>query len=122
MAKESSSIVSLVAAAVVAVTGLIPVIWLMTSPAEDSVVEREAAVVESTTTLPAVAVVAETIPELEVEELDPAIVRVLQANGYAELTARDSLEEQLPEAVTRLLIERGVVLTVVDDPPTPEGD
>ena len=122
MAKESSSIVSLVAAAVVGVTGLIPVIWLMTSPAEDSVVEREAAVVESTTTLPAVAVVAETMPELEVEELDPAIVRVLQANGYAELTARDSLEEQLPEAVTRLLIERGVVLTVVDDPPTSEGD
>ena len=122
MAKESSSIVSLVAAAVVAVTGLIPVIWLMTSPAEDSVVEGDAAVVESTTTLPAAAVVTETIPELDVDELDPAIVRVLQANGYAELTGRDSLEEQLPEAVTRLLIERGVVLTVVDDPPIPEGD
>ncbi len=120
MAKESSSIVSLVAAAVVAATGLVPVIWLMTSPAEESVVEGEVAVVESTTTSPEATVVVEPIPQLDVDELDPAVVRVLQANGYAELTGQSTLDDELPAAVTRLLIERDVVLTVVEEAPNPE--
>lgn len=121
MAKESSSIVSLVAAAVVAVAGLVPVIWFMTSPAEDSVVEGDVAVVESPTTSPEATVSVEAIPQLDVDGLDPAIVRVLQANGYAELAGRGSLDEELPSAVTRLLIERGVVLTVVEEAPSQEG-
>lgn len=121
MVKESSSIASLAAAIVVGITGLVPIIWLMTSPVEESVVEGEAVVVESTATLPETTVTVEAVPDLEVDELDPAVVRVLQANGYAELTARTSLEEELPDAVTRLLIERGVVLTVVEEEPNPEG-
>lgn len=121
MVKQSSGMASLAAAIVVAITGLVPIIWLMTSPVEESVVEGEAVVVESTTTLTEPTVVVEAVPDLEVDELDPAVVRVLQANGYAELTARSSLEEELPDAVTRLLIERGVVLTVVEDEPNPEG-
>ena len=49
-------------------------------------VEEGVAVEQSTTTPPEVTtVVVEPIPQLEVDELDPSIVRVLQANGYAEL-------------------------------------
>ncbi len=121
MAKESNSYVSLLAAVVVAVTGLIPVIWLLTSPAQESVVEEEVAVVQSTTTSAEVTtVVAEPIPELNVAELDPSIVRVLQANGYAELAGEPELGDELPDAVIRLLIERGAVLTVVEDEPATE--
>lgn len=122
MAKESTSLVSLLAALVVAVAGLVPVIWLLSSPAEESVVE-EVVVSEITTTSSAITtVVVEPIPELVVDELDPSIVRVLQANGYAELAAEPTLDEELPDAVTRLLIERGAVLTVVEeDPATEEG-
>ncbi len=117
MAKESTSLVSLLAAVVVAVAGLVPVIWMLTSPAEESVVE-EVVVSESTTTFADVTtVVIEPVPELDVDELDPAIVRVLQANGYAELAGQPTLDEELPDAVTRLLIERGAVLTVVEEDP-----
>ena len=121
MAKESSSGVSLLAAVVVAVTGLIPVVWLLTSPAEQSVVEGEVVVEQSTTTSPVITeVIVEPIPELDVEELDPAVVRVLQANGYAELAGTSDLETELPDAVTRVLIENGAVLTVVEEHPTAE--
>ncbi len=121
MAKESSSGVSLLAAVVVAVTGLIPVVWLLTSPAEQSVVEGEVVVEQSTTTSPVITeVIVEPIPELDVEELDPAVVRVLQANGYAELAGTSDLETELPDAVTRVLIENGAVLTVVEEDPTAE--
>ena len=118
MAEESSSYVSLLAAVVVAVTGLIPVVWLLTSPEPASVVE-EAVVVESSTTTPPeeTTVVVEPIPELDVDELNPAIVRVLQANGYAELAGEPDLETDLPESVTRVLIENDAVLTVVEDAP-----
>lgn len=120
MAKESTSLVSLLAALVVAVAGLVPVIWLLSSPAEESVVE-EVVVSEITTTSAAITtVVVEPIPELVVDELDPSIVRVLQANGYAELAAEPTLDEELPDAVTRLLIERGAVLTVVEEDPAAE--
>lgn len=101
MANRSTSFVSLLAAVVVAVTGLIPVIWLLSSPAETTVV-------------------IEPIPKLEVADLDPAIVRVLQANGYAELQGEAGLEAELPDAVTRVLIDHGAVLTVVEDDPTSE--
>ena len=115
MADRSNSFVSLLAAVVVAVTGLIPVVWLLTSPEPTSVVEEGVVVESSTTTAPEVTtVIAEPIPTLEVDELNPAVVRVLQANGYAELTAESELTT-LPEAVTRVLIENEAVLTVVED-------
>ena len=121
MAKESTSFVSLLAAAVVAVTGLIPVVWLLSSPAEESVVEQVVVGEPTTTSAEVTTVVVEPIPELDVDELDPAIVRVLQANGYAEFTGQPALDEELPDAVTRLLIERGAVLTVVEEDPAGEG-
>ncbi|MCP3995937.1 MAG: hypothetical protein GY722_12870 [bacterium] len=117
MAEKSSSLVSLLAALVVAVTGLIPVIWLLTSPAEQSVVEGEVAVESTTTISPEVAVVVDPVPELDVDELDPAVTRVLQANGYASFAGEPDLEGQLPDAVTRVLIDSGAVLTVVEDGP-----
>jgi hypothetical protein len=118
---ERTSLVSLVAALVVAIAGLIPVIWMLASPAEDSVDEGEVVVVATTTTQPeSTTVVVEPIPELDVQDLDPAVVRVLQANGYAELVGEPGLEEDLPDAVTRLLIERGAVLTVVEEDPAAE--
>jgi hypothetical protein len=120
MADRSTSFVSLLAAVVVAVTGLIPVIWLLTSPAETSVVD-EVAVVDSTAAPAAeTTVIVEPIPELDVDELDPSIVRVLQANGYAEQLVESGLEDELPDAVTRVLIENGAVLTVVEEGPAPE--
>ena len=95
-------------------TGLIPVVWLLTSPAEQSVVEET--VVETSTTVPEVTtVVVEPVPELDVDELDPSIVRVLQANGYAELAGEPDLGAELPDAVTRVLIDNGAVLTVVEE-------
>jgi hypothetical protein len=120
VAKESSSVFSLAAAALVAVMGLVPVIWLMSSPIEESAGEGEVAVVESTTTVPETTVVVEPVPTLNVDELDPAVVRVLQASGYAQLAGRSSLEEELPAAVTRVLVDRGAVLTVVEEPPAAE--
>ncbi len=117
MADRSNSFVSLLAAVVVAVTGLIPVVWLLTSPEPASVVEEGVVVESSTTTSPEITtVVVEPIPTLDVDDLDPAVVRVLQANGYAELTTESELTT-LPEAVTRVLIENEAVLTVVDDTP-----
>ncbi|MCP4304987.1 MAG: hypothetical protein GY926_09330 [bacterium] len=120
MAKESTSFVSLLAAAVVAVTGLVPVLWLLTSPAEESVVEEVVVSDATTTSSEFTTVVVEPVPELEVDELDPSIVRILQANGYAELTGQPTLDEQLPDAVTRVLIEQGAVLTVVEQDPAGE--
>lgn len=120
MADRSTSFVSLLAALVVAVTGLIPVIWLLSSPAEESVVDEVAVVQTTATSSEETTVIVEPMPELAVSELDPAIVRVLQANGYAELRGTAVLEEELPGAVTRLLIDRSAVLTVVEEQPTPE--
>ena len=120
---ERTSLVSLLAALAVAVAGLIPVIWLLASPAEEMADEGEVVVVEVTTTTqpetPTVIVEA-VVPELHVQDLDPAVVRVLQANGYAELVGEPSLEDQLPDAVARVLIERGAVLTVVEEGPNTE--
>jgi len=119
MAERSSSFVSLLAAVVVAVTGLIPVIWILTSPAQESVVTGED--VATTTASPEVTTVdVEPIPVLTVDELDSSIVRVLQANGYAELAGEPEIGAELPDAVTRVLIEHNAVLTVVE--PGPEGE
>jgi len=112
MAEKSSSTVSLLAALVVALTGLIPVIWLLTSPAE----KVEGAVVATTTTAPEVTTVVEPVPELDIDELDPSIVRVLQANGYAELAGESDLGSDLPDAITRVLIQNDAVLTIVAEP------
>jgi len=115
--KDSSSALSLLAALVIGVTGLIPVAWLLTSPTEQTVAEEEAVVVETTTTTSpeATTVIVEEVPSLDVDELDPAVVRVLQANGYADLAAESEIGGELPEAVTQVLIDRGAVLTVVED-------
>lgn len=120
MAKESNSAVSLLAAGVIAVTGLIPVAWILTTPEPESVVVEQTVVVEDTTTTVAgvTTVVVDPVPELDVDELDSSIVRVLQANGYAELAPETDVAAELPPAVTRLLIERGAVLTVVEEDPT----
>lgn len=118
MAKESNSAVSLLAAGVIAVTGLIPVAWILTTPEPESVVEQAVVVEETTTTVAEVTtVVVDPVPELDVDELDPSIVRVLQANGYAELTPEAEVVADLPPAVTRVLIDRGAVLTVVEEDP-----
>jgi len=46
-----------------------------------------------------------------IEGLDPSVQRVLQVNGSAQvLTAAEMAE--IPDAVARTLIERGVVLTL----------
>jgi hypothetical protein len=117
--ERPNSFVSLLAAIVVAVTGLIPVIWFLTSPAEEPVVTGEGVATTATTSPEVTTVVVEPMPVLEVDELDPTVVRVLQANGYAELAGESDVAE-LPDAVTRLLIDRGAVLTVVE--PNPEGE
>lgn len=117
MARESSSLASLVAAIMVTVAGLIPVIWLLS--AEDPIPEGEVVVVETTTTTsPVATVVVEPVPVLEVDELNPAVVRVLQANGYAQMTDREFLDDELPDSVTRVLVDRGAVLTVVEEAPS----
>ena len=120
MAERSSSFASLLAAVVVAMTGLIPVIWILTSPAQESVVTGEG-VATTTTTSPEVStVIVEPLPVLEVDELDPSVVRVLQANGYAELVGAPDVADELPDAVTRVLIEHDAVLTVVEPGPEQE--
>jgi len=119
MADRSTSFVSLLAAAVVAIAGLLPVIWMLSSPAETSVVDGVAVVETTATPVAETVVVVEPIPDLNVDELDPSIVRVLQANGYAELMGEPGLEDQLPDAVTRVLIDNGAVLTVVEEGPVP---
>ena len=117
MAERSNGFVSLLAAVVVAVTGLVPVIWMLTSPAESSVVTGEGVVTTTTASPEVTTVLVDVPPELEVDELDPSIVRVLQANGYAELAQEPELGVQLPEAVLRVLIDSGAVLTVVEPEP-----
>jgi len=121
MAEKSKSFASLLAALVVAVTGLIPVAWLLTAPQAESVVEGEVAVELSTTTStpPVTTVVVATVPELDVQELDPSILKVLQANGYAELATESQVAADLPPSVTRVLIDNGAVLTVVEEDPNP---
>jgi hypothetical protein len=121
MAEKSNSFASLLAALVVAVTGLIPVAWLLTAPQAEPVVEGEVAVETSATTStpPVTTVVVASVPELDVQELDPSVVRVLQANGYAELAPEAEVAADLPPSVTRVLIDNGAVLTVVEQDPTP---
>ena len=120
MAERPNSFVSLLAAVVVAVAGLVPVIWILTSPAQESVVTGEGVATTTTTSPEVTTVVVEPPPVLEVEELDPSIVRVLQANGYAEFAGAPDMDGELPEAVARVLMDNNAVLTVVE--PDPEGE
>lgn len=117
MVERSSSFVSLLAAVVVAVTGLIPVIWILTSPAQESVVTGEGVVTTTTASPEVTTMVVEPVPVLEVDELDPSIVRVLQAHGYAEQAGESDVGSELPGAVMRVLIEHNAVLTVVESGP-----
>ncbi len=119
MADKPSSFVSLLAALVIAVTGLIPVVWLLTTPSAEPAGAGEVVVEETTTTPPPpTTMVVATVPELRVDELNRSIVRVLQANGYAQLTTESDIATDLPQAVTRVLIDHGAVLTVVEGDPT----
>jgi hypothetical protein len=120
MADRPSGFVSLLAALVIAVTGLIPVVWLLTTP---SAAPADTAVATTTTTSSEVpsTTLASTVPELQVDELDPSVVRVLQANGYAELAPESDVATDLPPAVTRVLIDHGAVLTVVEGDPNTGG-
>ncbi len=65
--------------------------------------------------------VVATVPNLDVTELNASVVRVLQANGYAELTPESAVAAELPPAVTRVLIDHGAVLTVVEGDPNAAG-
>jgi hypothetical protein len=120
---ERTSIASMLAAAVVAVAGLVPVVWLLASSGGDTGAQDAVAEVPTTSRAPVVTtVVVDPVADLEVAELDPSIVRVLQANGYAELLGESGLDNELPDAVTRVLIDHGAVLTVVEgDPAATEG-
>lgn len=55
-----------------------------------------------------------TAPSPLIDGVDEAILRVLQANGNAQFTEVDQLEE-LPPAVARVLIERNATLAIPDD-------
>jgi hypothetical protein len=123
MSERSTGMASLLAAAIVTIAGLVPVIWLLSSPSETSVVPEDVAVVTTTTaTVPATTVYVEPVPPLDVAGLDPAVARVLQANGYAEKLGEAGLQDQLPDAVVRVLIDHDAVLTVVEDGPTSGGN
>lgn len=123
MAEKSTSYVSVLAALVIGISGLIPVAWLLTAPSTEPAVAADEVVVETSTTtsLPETTVVVSTVPELNVDELNPAVVRVLQANGYAELAPESDVSADLSPAITRVLIDRGAVLTVVEEDPTSGG-
>jgi hypothetical protein len=120
MAEKSTNHVSLLAALVIGITGLIPVAWLLTTPSAEPAVAAEEVVVETsiTTSPPETTVAVSDVPELNVDELDASIVRVLQANGYAELAPEADVSADISPAITRVLIDRGAVLTVVEEDPT----
>lgn len=123
MSERSTGMASLLAAAIVTIAGLVPVIWLLSSPSDTSIVPEDVAVVTTTTaTVPPTTIYVEPVPQLDVAGLDPSVVRVLQANGYAEKLGETGLEGQLPDAVLRVLIDHDAVLTVVEDGPTAGGN
>ncbi len=117
----------MLAALVVAVMGVIPMAWLLTTPQQDPASQAATAATTAATTTsttlstPSTTMVVATVPELDVTELDASVVRVLQANGYAELTPESDVATELPPAVTRVLIDRGAVLTVVEGDPNAAG-
>ncbi len=112
MSADNKSLTSLFAAALVMITGLIPAVWLLSGATEADVVQEYAEPLVET----AVAeTIVETPPELAVDGLSPEIVRVLQANGYAGLMNEGDFDEELPPAVTRVLIDHDAVLTVVEE-------
>ncbi|MFQ5555446.1 MAG: hypothetical protein ACE5GC_08775 [Acidimicrobiia bacterium] len=54
-------------------------------------------------------------PAPQVEGLTAVVSRVLAARGFAESVQPDAISEELPPSVVRLLIERGVALSVAED-------
>lgn len=110
-----------VVAAVVVTAMAIGVLLLLLPDAAAPVVAPTLETTTTSSTAPeAVEVVIPPTP-IEVDGLPESITRVLQASGYAsELKPGD--EPVLPDAVLRVLIERDVVLTVVEDAePTDRG-
>ena len=119
-----SSLTSTIAGGAVAILGLLPLLWMMGSTDEQSIPAAALVAVAATTTTtvtttvpePVIVTIEPTTPDLE--GVGDAATRVLYANGYARYTAPTDLEDDLPASVVRLLIERGVTLTVAVDAET----
>ncbi len=116
MREARSGFTSVAAGILVALTGLLPMMWLIADrqpepPTLDPTVAVAAPASPATTR---VVEVTATEPPLAVADLPPEIVRVLQANGYATRLTPDDPAAALPPRVLRVLIDHGVVLTVAD--------
>lgn len=118
-----STLTSTAAGVAVAIIGLLPLLWVLrlshTEPPPDLAVPvfTTVATAQTTTTTtvpePTIVTIEPTTPELE--GIGDAATRVLYANGYARYTAPDDLGDALPPSEVRLLIDRGVTLTVAVD-------
>jgi hypothetical protein len=106
---SGSSVPSLAAGLVVVALGAIPAVWLLTAPAEEAPTPTTSQTVV-TTTAPV------TAPAPAVAGLSDAIGTVLGDAGAAETVQIESLANDLPEPVIRVLIEHGAVLTVAEEP------
>ncbi len=107
---------SIVAAIVVTLAAIVPMLLLLPD-AEDPLpapVAEATSSTTTTTTLPEPVEVVVPPTPIEVEGLPESITRVLQASGYASEIGPDG-EQVLPDAVLQVLIENDVVLTVVED-------
>lgn len=109
----SQKTLSVLTGLAVAALGLLPVLWLL--PTKEPTPEPVTEPVSPTTTVAArEEVVVVPPPVLEIDGLAPEITRVLQANGFAELVTVPDAVTQLPPAVARVLVDRGIVLTVAE--------
>lgn len=115
MSGDKKSLTSVFAAALVMIAGLLPAVWLLGADRNQDIDEYAEPLIETTVEQTISETVVDVPPELDVDGLSPAIVRVLQANGYAGLMSDGDFDEELPPAVTRVLIDHDVVLTVVEE-------
>jgi len=106
---------STAAGVAVAVIGLLPLLWVVkTSHVEPPLSADPIAAVAPaptttvTTTIPEPAVVTLAPETPDLEGIGDAATRVLYANGYAQYTAPTDLDDDVPDSVVRLLIDRGV--------------
>jgi len=101
---------------IVAATAVIPLMWFVSSGAEEATPPEVAPPVE-TTTAPVQAPVTETmviVPDpVEVDGLPESVVRALEAAG----NVREELGEEigLPQSVVKALADRDVVLRVAEE-------
>jgi hypothetical protein len=104
--KRRLEILSLAMALTVAVTGALPLLWLVTRSDTVSQPSDQAPSEEPSVTV--------RQPVVDAAGLSPSIVRVLESSGFATATGRTQLEGRLAPAVLDVLIADGVVLTVPD--------